>query len=539
MKLVARAPSKRELKSDLRGDTQGDQHRVADATTEVDYNVGDDGWPPSESDGHMPHLDPVEAREVVAEIREIAESRTEDEDPTEAIVAGPASSAEIHVPAAEPAAEPERLASDELRDAWAVLDFEERADGLRLLDREDAEDFFISLPAADQAATLLHWKPGQRRQWLRLLEPDDVADLVQEADEDDRPSLLALLDEPMRKEVHALMAYAEDEAGGLMNTRYARLRPQMTVDEAISYLRRQSHGTLETIYQTYVLDPDQHLLGVLSLRDLFTAPSSKTVADIMETEVVRVSDEMDQETLSRVFAEHDLNVIPVVDAGGVMKGIVTVDDIVDVVQEEATEDAQKFGGMEALDVPYLQASFMHMFKKRGSWLAILLIGEMLTASALGFFQGELEKYVVLALFIPLIISSGGNSGSQASTLVIRAMALGEVRAADWWRVVRREIFTGVALGVMLAVVGSVRVLIWGVAGAYGKHYLLVSFTVATSLVGVVTFGTFAGASLPFVLRKFGVDPASASAPFVATLVDVTGLIIYFTIAAVILHGTTM
>ena len=536
---MARAPSKRELKSDLRGDTQGDQHRVADATTEVDYNVGDDGWPPSESDGHMPHLDPVEAREVVAEIREIAESRTEDEDPTEAIVAGPASSAEIHVPAAEPAAEPERLASDELRDAWAVLDFEERADGLRLLDREDAEDFFISLPAADQAATLLHWKPGQRRQWLRLLEPDDVADLVQEADEDDRPSLLALLDEPMRKEVHALMAYAEDEAGGLMNTRYARLRPQMTVDEAISYLRRQSHGTLETIYQTYVLDPDQHLLGVLSLRDLFTAPSSKTVADIMETEVVRVSDEMDQETLSRVFAEHDLNVIPVVDAGGVMKGIVTVDDIVDVVQEEATEDAQKFGGMEALDVPYLQASFMHMFKKRGSWLAILLIGEMLTASALGFFQGELEKYVVLALFIPLIISSGGNSGSQASTLVIRAMALGEVRAADWWRVVRREIFTGVALGVMLAVVGSVRVLIWGVAGAYGIHDVLVSFTVATSLVGVVTFGTFAGASLPFVLRKFGVDPASASAPFVATLVDVTGLIIYFTIAAVILHGTTM
>jgi magnesium transporter len=277
----------------------------------------------------------------------------------------------------------------------------------------------------------------------------------------------------------------------------------------------------------------------VSFRDLLVAPPHKTVADIMETDVVRVNDEMDQQTLSRIFAEHDLTVIPVVDADGKMKGIVTVDDIVDVVQEEATEDAQKFGGMEALDLPYLQSSRRDMIKKRGIWLAVLLLGEMLTATALGFFQEQIDKATVLALFIPLIISSGGNSGSQASTLVIRAMALGEVRPADWWRVMRRELATGLSLGALLGALGIIRILIWGFAGSYGIHYVLVAFTVMFSLVGVVLFGTIAGSMLPFVLRRFGADPASASAPFVATLVDVTGLIIYFLIANLILAGTLL
>jgi magnesium transporter len=429
----------------------------------------------------------------------------------------------------------EALSADELRDAWAVLDLDERSDGLKLLEQEDAEELFVSLSAHDQMRLLLHWRPGKRRSWIRLLEPDDAADVVQDAPEDRRGELMQLLDEPTRKEVQALLAYEEDEAGGLMNTRYARLRPNMSADEAIAYLRRQAKTTLETIYTAYVIDFDQKLVGVVSLRDLLSAAPTKKVADIMETDVVRANDEMDQETLSRLFAEHDLTVIPVVDKDGIMKGIVTVDDIVDVVQEEATEDAQKFGGMEALEQPYMQSTLREMIQKRGVWLTVLMVGEMLTATAMGFFEHAIDKVVVLALFIPLIISSGGNSGSQASTLVIRAMALGEVRARDWWRVMRREVTTGAALGGVLGVIGFIRIMMWHViAHAYGETWWLLGFTVGFSLWGVVMFGTIAGSMLPFVLRRMGADPASASAPFVATLVDVTGVLLYFGIASIFL-----
>jgi magnesium transporter len=235
-----------------------------------------------------------------------------------------------------------------------------------------------------------------------------------------------------------------------------------------------------------------------------------------------------------LFAEHDLNVIPVVDRDGRMKGIVTVDDIVDVVQEAATEDAQKFGGVEALDLPYLQSSRREMIRKRGRWLIILLVGEMLTATALGFFENDLIP--VLALFLPLIISSGGNSGSQASTLVIRAMALGEVRARDWWLVLRREIAIGISLGALLGTFASIRVLAWGAAGRYGDHWVLIGVTVALSVTGCVLWGTLAGSMLPFVLRKLKADPANASAPLVATLVDVSGIIIYFSVVKLVLTG---
>ena len=259
---------------------------------------------------------------------------------------------------APPPPEPadDELTLDELRDAWPLLDLDERATACASSRARTPRSSSSRCPPRDQAALLLHFRPGQRRQWMRLLEPDDVADVIQEAGEDHRPTLLALLDAPTRKEVSALLAYDEDEAGGLMSTRYARLRPQMTADEAISYLRRQARDRVETIYYAYVLDAEQRLLGVVSFRDLFAADPKKIVAEIMETDVVRVTDEMDQETVSRLFAEHDLTVVPVVDKDGRMKGIVTVDDIVDVVQEEATEDAQKFGGMEALDMPYLQST---------------------------------------------------------------------------------------------------------------------------------------------------------------------------------------
>jgi magnesium transporter len=493
----------------------------------------------SELTGELSTLPPEEASKVAAEIRAVAEQRG-DSDAAELVElqrTGP-------LPLIAPADDDDALSAEELRDAWPLLDLDERSDGLRVLLREDAEDFFIALSATDQAQLLLHFRPGQRRQWMRLLEPDDVADVIQEAGDDYRTTLLDLLDAPTRKEVNALLAYEEDEAGGLMSTRYARLRPQMTADEAISYLRRQAQDKIETIYYAYVVDPDQHLLGVVSFRDLFAADPKKVVADVMETDVVRVSDEMDQEGVSRVFAEHDLTVVPVVDKDGRMKGIVTVDDIVDVVQEEATEDAQKFGGMEALDMPYLASSRRQMIRKRARWLTILLIGEMLTATALGFFQHALDEVTILALFLPLIISSGGNSGSQASTLVIRAMALGEVRGADWWLVFRREVLIGIVLGLILGVVASIRVLVWGAFGAYhqihgGEHYVLIGFTVAGSLVGCVLWGTLMGSMLPFLLRRAGADPASASAPLVATLVDVSGIIIYFTIAHAMLSGVML
>ena len=432
------------------------------------------------------------------------------------------------------------LLASELADAWPVLSAEERLEGLRLLPHAEAEDLLLSLPARDQAELILETSPGERRSWMRLLPPDDAADVVQAAPQAEREGLLALLDEPTRKEVAALLAYAEDDAGGLMNPRYARLRPDMSVDEAITYLRRQARERLETIYYMYVLDAEQRLLGVVSFRDLFAAPPEKKVRDIMHTEVVTAPESMDQEALSRLFAEHDFLAIPVIDAERHVKGIVTVDDIVDVVQEEATEDIQKIGGMEALDAPYLDIGFASMVRKRAGWLAILFVGEMLTATAMGFYEREIARAVVLALFVPLIISSGGNSGSQASTLVVRALALGEVKLRDWWRVVRRELSAGLALGTVLAAIGFGRILLWqGLFSTYGEHYLLVALTVATSLVGVVTFGSVAGSMLPFILQRLRFDPATSSAPFVATLVDVTGLVIYFSVAALILRGTLL
>ncbi len=502
---------------------------------------------PADGTGEISMLPPEEAQQIAADIKAIAESRGEDSEVVELVdlpVTGRARRATIAPPMPQvgPPVEPDKdedLTVDELRDAWPLLDLDERSDGLRVLPREDAEEFFVALTASDHAQLLLHFRPGQRRQWMRLLEPDDVADVVQEAGDAHKATLLALLDAPTRKEVSALLAYEEDEAGGLMSTRYARLRPSMTADEAILYLRKQAQARIETIYTAYVLDTEQRLVGVVSFRDLFAADPTKTVAEIMEVDVVRVTDEMDQESLSRLFAEHDLTVVPVVDIDGKMKGIVTVDDIVDVVQEEATEDAQKFGGMAALEVPYLQSSRREMLWKRGVWLVLLLIGSTLTASALGAFEEQIEKEHLLALFIPMIISTGGNSGSQASTLMIRAMALGEVRSADWWRVLRRELGLGLLLGGTLGVVTLLRVLIWGQFDSYGPHFVLLAVTCALSVLGCVLAGTLAGAMLPFGLRRLGLDPAASSAPFVATLVDVSGILIYFGVANLILRGVLL
>lgn len=430
--------------------------------------------------------------------------------------------------------------SASLADAWPILTPEERMEGFNLLGRVDAEEFFLGLGTREQAQVLQGLLLGERRSWMRLLAPDDAADVLQEVSDDLRAELITLLDPPTRLEVSALMAYAEDEAGGLMNPRYLRVRPEMTVDEALLYIRKQAVQGIQIVNYAYALDSNSRLVGVVSSRELFVSPSEKQVREIMHADVITVAEDMEQEVVAKLLAEHDLLSIPVVDAEGKMKGIITLDDIVDVIQEEATEDIQKIGGTAALDAPYLEVGLFTMVRKRGGWLAVLFLGEMLTATAMAFFQTEIGRALILVNFIPLIISSGGNSGSQATTLVIRAMALGEVRLRDWWRVMRRELTAGLSLGGILGTIGIVRIIIWQMVGhVYGQHYLLVALTIGVSLVGVVLFGTLAGSMLPFVFRRLGWDPASASAPFVATLVDVTGLLIYFSVAALVLKGTLL
>src|SRR5271165_7092585 len=429
--------------------------------------------------------------------------------------------------------------ADELLDQWPFLRKSERVNRFQSLPREQMDNFFLALDAKSQSELVLALPEGERRLYIRLLAPDDAADLIQESPKHEREYLLDLLDDMTRQDARALLAYREDVAGGLMNPRFARLRPNASIDEEITYLRQQL-SRVETIYYAYALDEGQRLLGVVSLKDLVAADPTKTVEDVMNTKVFKVSEVTDQKEIAHLLSVHGIQAIPVVDGQGRMKGIVTADDVIDVMREEDTKDIQKIGGMEALDGPYLETGFVAMLRKRAGWLVILFLGEMLTATAMTHYEHQIEQAVVLALFIPLLISSGGNSGSQATTLIIRAMALGELRLRDWWRVIRRELVAGIALGLLLGAIGFLRIVLWqAVSPIYGQFYVLVAITIFLSLLGVVAFGTIAGSMLPFILRRCGLDPASASAPFVATLVDVTGLIIYFSVAKIILSGTLL
>ena len=392
------------------------------------------------------------------------------------------------------------------------------------------------MPTLDPVELVISMPEEERRSWLRTLAPDDAADLIQSAPKTQQPALLDALDPWPRSEVSALLAYKEDEAGGLMSPRFARLRPEMGIDEAIAYLRRQA-GQVETIYYAYVLSEEQRLLGVVSLRDLLSAPRDRLVRHVMRTRYQSASEQDRGEAVAKLMSDYRLLAIPVVNRAGIMQGIVTIDDAMQVQRENADQQLQRVGGMEALDGPYLATSFGRMIRKRAGWLSALFLGEMLTATAMGFFEQEIAKAVVLALFIPLIISSGGNSGSQAATLIIRAMALGEIKARDVFQVLRRECAAGLALGSVLCVIGMVRILLWHrLWGTYGEQFARVSLTVGASLIGVVLWGTLAGATLPLILRACRVDPATASAPAVATLVDVSGLVIYFSVAKIFFLG---
>jgi len=326
-----------------------------------------------------------------------------------------------------------------------------------------------------------------------------------------------------------------------MTTEVLTVPATWTVDRTLTYISEVAKSK-ETVYVIYVLDDHEHLIHVVSLRQLMVADRAGVVLDVGDRRrPVHVSPDTDREEVARVIAKYNLLAVPVVDEEHKVLGIVTVDDVIDAIVREQTEDVQKFGGMEALGAPYMDISLWRMIRKRAPWLCALFLSEMLTATAMQRFQSEIERAALLAMFIPLVMSSGGNSGSQATSLIIRALALGEIKLRDWWRIAVRELPTGLVLGTILGVIGFIRILLWQRLGFfdYGVHHNLVALTVGCSLIGIVTFGSLAGSMLPFILRRLGFDPASASAPFVATLVDVTGLVIYFSVAWLILRGTLL
>ena len=371
---------------------------------------------------------------------------------------------------------------------------------------------------------------------------DQQADLFREFSDEERVRLLPALERKTQQALELLLRYPPETAGGIMTTEFLSVPSNATVEDTLQTIHRVG-GAKETVYAIYVVDEkDKRLRHVVSLRELVMSDRNQRVTEIgTQRKVLSVTPYVDREEVARLISKYDLLAIPVVDREHRILGIVTVDDVIDALMAETTEDVQKFGGMEALDEPYMEITIPRMLRKRAGWLAALFIGEMLTATAMGYFEGEIAHAVVLALFVPLIISSGGNSGSQATSLIIRAMALREIRLRDWWRVAIRELPSGLALGAFLGLIGASRILLWQHLGwyNYGPHYALVAITVAIALLGVVTFGSLTGSMLPFVLRRLGFDPASASAPFVATLVDVTGLVIYFTVALLILRGTLL
>lgn len=410
----------------------------------------------------------------------------------------------------------------------------------RLLPRETAGKVFAYLPLDHQENLIRCLSNEQMHAVLQGMTPDDQVQLLQELPAEVTRRLLETLSPAELRAARALMGYPPETAGRYMTPQYVALKPGMTAREALEHVRRTGRGK-ETLNILYVVDTDGQLVAEVRLGTLVLAEPDTKVADIRDRPLVRITATTGRDEVLHAFKKYDRAALPVTDAAGHMLGIITADDVLDVAEEQATEDIQKFGGMEALDAPYLDVGYLQMVWKRGGWLSILFLGEMLTTTAMGHFQAEIESATVLAMFIPLIISSGGNSGSQASTLVVRSLALTEVKLADWWRVLYREFGSSLSLGAWLGMIGFARVSLWQHLHLYdyGPHYLLVGLTVWISLVGVVMFGSLTGSMLPFVLRKLGFDPATCSAPFVATLVDVTGLVIYFTVAVIVLSGTLL
>ena len=454
----------------------------------------------------------------------------------------PADTEEIHP--ADLAQVAELLEREQLHALLTALGPARAADVLEYLDEELRTEFLESVT------------PRQAAELVSEMTPDDRADTLEEIDEERVEEILSEIPTDARRETEQLLAYEPDTAGGLMTTEVVSVAADMTVEAALENVRAVARsGKKEAMLNIYTTDTQGRVVGVMSLRELLAAPAGAKINDIAWSEVQSVGPSADREEVARVISNYDLVAVPVVSESGHMMGVITVDDVIDAIQEEQTEDVQKLGGMEALDEPYSTISFWRMIKKRAGWLSALFLGEMLTATVLGVYQKEIDKQTLLALFLPLIISSGGNSGSQGTSLLIRALALREVTLRDWWRVAGRELATGLTLGLILAIIGFARIELWQAAHDAGWHFIgknyditlvngvevvvagqhhLLALTVAVSLLGVVMFGTLVGSMLPFIFRGMGFDPASASAPFIATFVDFTGLIIYFNVALLIL-----
>jgi magnesium transporter len=419
------------------------------------------------------------------------------------------------------------------------LSVEELATLFRDCSREVAATTFTYMPVDAQKKLLRVLTQKQLGELLNALPPDDRTAFLNELPLDVAMQLLGLLSADERQVAQALLAYPEHSVGRMMTLDFVAIRPESTVGEALSYIRE--HGfDRETLNMVYVVDETGRLLDDVRVRRFLLSPPERPVRDLLDGNFAMLAPTDDREKALALFKQHDRVALPVTDANQKLIGIVTVDDILDVAEEEATEDIQKLGGSETLDEPYTTIALSRMVKKRASWLIVLFIGEMLTATAMGYFEDEIAKAVVLALFVPLVISSGGNAGSQATTLVIRALALGEFKLSAWWKILRRELVVGLLLGLVLGTIGFLRIAIWAqFSDIYGEHWPRIGATVGVALVGVVLWGSLIGSMLPLILKRLGFDPATSSAPFVATLVDVTGLIIYFSVGYVILRGTLL
>jgi len=431
--------------------------------------------------------------------------------------------------------------------AEVILDLpeDEQVIIFRVLPHDLAADVFEYLDFDAQQTLLRAMAHEQVGAILNEMAPDDRTALLEELPSAAARRLIQLLTPEERHVATALLGYPEDSVGRLMTPDFIAVKEDWTVQQVLDYIREHGRDS-ETLNVIYVVDDRGKLIDDIRMREFLLRPLASSVHDMMQKNFVALNVTESQQDALNAFRKYDRTALPVVDSSGVLVGIVTIDDMLDIAEQEATEDIQKFGGMEALDEPYMRISLWKMIRKRAGWLVVLFLGEMLTATAMASFQDEIARAVVLALFLPLIISSGGNSGSQASTLIVRAMALGEVTLRDWWRVAGREIRAGLSLGAILGAIGTLRVALWSIIGEkyfhhqlYGPHWPLVALTVGLALVGVVLWGSLSGSMLPFVLRRVGADPATSSAPFVATLVDVTGLVIYFSIALFIMRGVML
>jgi magnesium transporter len=453
------------------------------------------------------------------------------------------------IPASLIAGEPTELAK-----ALVAYRPADAAEALNSLDRSVAARVLEAMPVSvavqilnephlDEPAKLIELMPVDcTPAILTGLHPDRRADIFRELSEETRRALLPRLDTPIRDTLEQLLRYPPQSAGGLMTTDFVSVPADWTVEQTLKHIHEIGRDK-EIVYAVCLLDPEtKRLVKVVGLWRLVTGDPKAAVLSVSRPyDPIAVSPLTDREEVARLLSKYNLLAVPVVAEDGHVLGIVTVDDVIDAIIAEGTEDVQKFGGVEALDEPYLKIDFFKLIRKRAGWLCVLFLSEMLTASAMQHYKTELERAIVLTLFIPLIMSSGGNSGSQATSLIIRSLALREITLRDWWRIAARELPAGLVLGAILGVIGIARIGLWQRLGLYdyGTYWPLVALTVGLALTAIVTFGSMAGSMLPFGLKRLGFDPATASAPFVATLVDVTGLVIYFTVAYAVLRGTLL